>query len=57
MSEHLRMAPFLRESCALHKYGLSYLDPEQTLLRIPWPVVPQQSTGVPPGFEIFHVRL
>ena len=53
----MRLAPFLRESCAQNLYGLSYLDQEQTILRIPWPVVPKQSRGVPPGFEIFHVSL
>jgi len=55
MGEPVRLATFLRERCARNQYGLRYLNPEQTLILIPWPVVPRDNEESPPGFQMFQV--
>ena len=57
MNEPLRLAQFLRQRCAQNLYGLCYLDEEQTLLQIPWPVVPKHTGDAPPEFQIYHVSI
>nr|XP_009861598.1 interferon regulatory factor 6-like isoform X2 [Ciona intestinalis] len=54
MGEPQKMAAFLRERCDSGMYNLRYLDAEQNLVFIPWPVAPRPTEELPPGFRIFQ---
>nr|CAB3256864.1 interferon regulatory factor 6-like [Phallusia mammillata] len=53
MTETVKLATFLKDRCERGRYGLRYLNQENTLVYIPWPVAPRPNEGLTPAFEMF----
>lgn len=48
-----KMAAFLKERCDKGMYGLQYLNPQRTHIRIPWPTVPRANEEVTESCHMF----
>ena len=55
MEEPQKLAEFLRTRCEKGMYGLRFLNQEQTLIYIPWPVAPKPNEELPHEFGMFKV--